>query len=199
MLKSSIKILIIIVLVYAVGRFFVVYQDSRLIGERAPYIQMLTTNSVIIHWSTEEEHLGVVRYGEDSQHLAKIELDEDTTTEHIVTLPNLKPATRYYYQVGDTSGFAAFDPEINWFKTYPENVVATRIWVLGDSGEAGETLNLVRDEAIGWMKKCVISGARGGRGAGSRRWPGATYQYLAGTGGYRLSFRLKCAISISAV
>lgn len=156
MLKSSIKILIIIVLVYAAGRFFVVYQDSRLTGERAPYIQMLTTNSVIIHWSTEEEHLGVIRYGETPQHLAKIELDEDTTTEHIVTLPNLKPATRYYYQVGDTSGFGDFDPEINWFKTYPENVVATRIWVLGDSGEAGETLNQVRDEAIGWMKNNAL-------------------------------------------
>lgn len=156
MLKSSIKILIIIVMVYAVGRFVVVYQDSRLTGERAPYVQMLTTNSVIVHWLTEEEHLGVIRYGEDPLHLAKIELDEDTASEHIVTLSNLKPATRYYYQVGDTSGFGVFDPQINWFKTYPENVVATRIWVLGDSGEAGETLNQVRDEALSWMKKNAL-------------------------------------------
>lgn len=162
MLKSSIKLLIIIVLMYAVARFVVVFQDSRLTGERAPYIQMLTTNSVIIHWLTDDEPLGVIRYGEDPRHLAKIERDEATTTEHIVTLPNLKPATRYYYQVGDTSGFGVFDPKINWFKTYPENVVATRIWVLGDSGEPGETLIQVRDEAIGWMKKNPLSSAEEG-------------------------------------
>jgi len=162
LLKNSIKILIIIVLVYAVARFAVVFQDSRLTGERAPYIQMLTTNSVIIHWLTDEEHLGVIRYGEAPQHLEKIELDKDATTEHIVTLPNLKPATRYYYQVGDTDGFGAFDPEINWFKTYPENIVATRIWALGDSGEPGDTLNQVRDEALGWMKTNALSSAEEG-------------------------------------
>lgn len=159
MLKTTIKILILLILVYGVGRFVVVFKDSRLTGERAPYIQMLTTNSVIIHWLTEEEHLGVIRYGENPQHLTKIELDEDTTADHIVKLPNLEPGTRYYYQVGDTSGFGAFDPEKHWFQTHPENDVATRIWVLGDSGEPGKTLNQVRDEALNWMRNNALSSA----------------------------------------
>ncbi len=152
MLKNLLKITVLLVMVYAVGRFIVVFQDSRLTGERAPYIQMLTPTSVIVRWLTEEAQLGVVRYGDNPEHLTKIELDEDTTTNHIVKLPNLKPGTQYYYQVGDTGGFNRFEPKKYWFKTYPTDVVATRVWVIGDSGEAGEALTRVRDEAFRWMK-----------------------------------------------
>lgn len=166
LLKNSIKILILLILIYGIARFVVVFKDSRITGEREPYIQMLTTNSVIIHWLTEEGHLGVIRYGKNPKHLTKIELDKKTTTDHIVKLSNLEPATRYYYQVGDTSGFGVFDPEKHWFQTHPENDVATRIWVLGDSGEAGETLDQVRDEALSWMKNNALSsGAEGNTGS----------------------------------
>ncbi|MFV9616091.1 MAG: serine/threonine protein phosphatase, partial [Gammaproteobacteria bacterium] len=64
LLKKFVKILIIIALVYAVGRFVVVFKDSQLSGFRAPYIQMLTQDSVIIRWMTEDNELGIVRFGE---------------------------------------------------------------------------------------------------------------------------------------
>ncbi len=153
MLKKFIKLLIIIALAYAVGRFVVVFRDSQLTGYRAPYIQMLSSDSVIIHWLTEDNQLGVVRFGESSGHLADIELEDSPKKNHIVKLYNLKPATRYYYQIGEIGGFQDFDPEKHWFYTHPEKVVPTRVWVIGDSGDAGKVLNQVRDAALNWMRE----------------------------------------------
>lgn len=152
MLKKLIKFLFIIALAYAVGRFVVVYKDSRLTGDRAPYIQMLSADSVVIHWMTEDNQLGVVRFGEDSAHMSNVRLENSRSKNHIVKLANLKPATRYYYNTGEIGNTHAFDPGKHWFYTHTDKVVATRVWVMGDSGEAGETLNQVRDSAFNWMK-----------------------------------------------
>ena len=151
--KKKINFLFTIALTFAVGFFVLVFKDSQLKGERAPYIQMLTLKSVVIHWLTEDTHLGVVRFGVESGHLATIEVESSPTKNHIVKLPNLKPGTRYYYQTGKMSDFNAFNPEKYWFYTHPEEVVPTRVWVIGDSGAVGETLYQVRDAALGWMKE----------------------------------------------
>ena len=156
MLGSYKKIIIasfLIFLVYPVGYFALVFKDSQLTGTRAPYIQLLTPESVVIHWLTEENQLGVVRFGEDSRHLATIELESSATTNHIVKLPNLESGKRYYYQTGKTGSFNVFDPKMHWFFTHPEQAVPTRVWVMGDSGMVGETLNQVRDAALAWMKE----------------------------------------------
>jgi predicted phosphodiesterase len=151
--KKKINFLFTIALTFAVGFFVLVFKDSQLTGVRAPYIQMLTSESVVIHWLTEDTHLGVVRFGVGSGHLATIELESSATKNHIVKLPNLKPGTRYYYQTGKMSDFNAFNPEKYWFYTHPEEVVPIRVWVIGDSGAADKTLYKVRDAALGWMKE----------------------------------------------
>jgi len=152
LLKNLLKFLFVLVIAYAVGRFVVVFKDSMLTGQREPYVQMLSTNSVIIHWLTEESHIGVVRYGENSEHTAAIEIEKTATQNHIVKLSNLKPATRYYYLTGNVGGFQEMDKNKHWFYTHPEEEVATRIWVLGDPGSAGKILNQVRDSALTWMR-----------------------------------------------
>jgi hypothetical protein len=153
LLKKLIKILIVIVLAYGVARFVVVFHDSRLTGYRAPYIQMLTKDSVVIHWMTEDNQLGIVRFGEDPELLSTIELESSPVKDHVVKLSGLKPATRYYYQTGTISGFYEGKSKGQWFYTNPDKVQPVRVWVIGDSGEAGETLDQVRDSALGWMQK----------------------------------------------
>ena len=159
-IKLAVKGLIIIVLAYALGRFVVVFKDSLLSGYRAPYIQMLTSDSVTIRWLTEDNQLGVLRFGEDSGHLSTIELEEAPVKNHSVRLSGLKPATRYYYQVGDIGDFQAFDAEKHWFYTHPEDSVTTRVWVIGDSGAPGETVNQVRDAALDWMRENPLDGGQ---------------------------------------
>jgi len=147
------------VLLYAAGRFVVVYQDSKLTGTRAPYIQMLGTENVVIHWLTDNDQASIVRYGEDRDNLTQIVIDEAAVKNHIVKLSGLKPATRYYYQTGKTVASPDFNAEKQWFYTHPENVRPTRVWVIGDSGEAGETLDQVRDSALNWMRQNPESGS----------------------------------------
>ncbi len=153
LLKKLVKIIFAIALLYAVARFVVVFHDSRLTGYRAPYIQMLTQDSVIIRWMTEDNQLGIVRYGEDPQLLSTIELESSPTKNHTIKLSGLKPATRYYYQTGTISGFYQRNADRQWFYTHPDKVQPVRVWVIGDSGKAGETLDQVRDAALDWMRQ----------------------------------------------
>ncbi len=153
LLKKLVKILFVIALAYAVARFSVVFYDSQLKGHRAPYIQMLTPDSVIIRWMTDDNQLGIVRFGEDRALLSTIELETSPAKNHTVKLSGLKPATRYYYQTGTISHFYQDDTEKQWFYTHPVDESPVRVWVIGDPGEAGEILNQVRDSALGWMQK----------------------------------------------
>ena len=156
-LKNLLKVLVAIVVIYAVARFVVVYQGSHLSGDRAPYIQMQTPNSVIIRWMTKDERPGIVYFGENEKDLSKSEGESSPTKNHSVKLSNLKPATRYYYRTATLDGNDRPDAELQWFYTAPAEVVATRIWVMGDSGQAGDTLNQVRDSALSWMQKNPLS------------------------------------------
>ena len=159
--KKLLTVLIIIALAYAVARFVVVFQGSQLNGQRAPYIQMLTSDSVVIHWMTEDDQLGVIRFGDDPEHLSAIKIEGSPSKNHVVKLPNLKPATRYYYQTGTITTVHEYDAEKQWFYTHPEEVLPTRIWVMGDSGQAGTVLNEVRDSALAWMKSNALDAKLG--------------------------------------
>ena len=152
LIKKLIKFIVFVALLYAAGRFVVVFQGSLLTGYRAPYIQMVTSDSVVIRWLTEDSQLGVVRYGQNREHMPSIMIEGSSTKNHMVRLTNLKPGTRYYYQTGRVSGYDNTNIEKQWFYTHPETVTATRIWVIGDSGQPGETVNQVRDSALSWMQ-----------------------------------------------
>jgi acid phosphatase type 7 len=151
-IKKLVKYLLVIAIAYGVGRFVVVFQGSMLSGYRAPYIQMLSTNNVIIRWMTEENQLGVVKYGQDPDQMSSIMIEGSSTKNHMAKLANLKPATKYYYQTGMVSGFSDNNLDEQWFYTQPKEVTPTRIWVIGDSGEPGETQDQVRDSALAWMQ-----------------------------------------------
>ena len=152
-LKFLVKITIILALLYGAGRFFVVFTDSRLTGERAPYVQMTTENSAVIRWMTEDNQMGVVRYGEDEYFVAAVEIESSPRKNHAVKLTGLKPGTRYYYHAGGLTDTKGFDRDKNWFYTHPAQDVPSRIWIIGDSGEPGDTVNQVRDAALGWMRE----------------------------------------------
>jgi predicted phosphodiesterase len=150
LLKILLKVILLLVVLYGIGRFYVVYTDSRLTGERQPYIQSLSTESVVIHWMTEEEQPSIVRYGKDRYRLDhQVSLD-DEVNDHIVSLSGLKADTRYWYSVGDKQ--TGSSDEHRWFRTHPVKSRPIRVWVLGDSGEPGATLEQVRDSALGQMR-----------------------------------------------
>jgi len=69
---------------------------------RGPYLQSVTTNSIIIVWETNLPSLGVVDYGETSECKVRA-TDPDKSSSHAITLTDLRPYTAYHYRVSSDS------------------------------------------------------------------------------------------------
>ncbi len=152
-IKRLIKVILFLVVAYVVGRVGVVFFSSQLTGERAPYLQRLTQDSVTIRWQTRENRMGVLKYGLHPDHLNYTLLEDSVGKIHSITANRLEPGKRYYYSIGDISGYKDPDPEHDWFHTMPEDGSGkpTRIWVIGDPGQPGEVSLAVRDAMLSWI------------------------------------------------
>lgn len=154
--KRSLKFFLVLFLAllvfYAIARLVVVYTDSRLAGTREPYIQMTTPTSAVIRWQTLQDARGTVHFGEKPAQLDQSSAEEVDTRLHEVKIENLVADTPYYYEVGDDKGGHYGGTAQHWFRTSPVTGTQrpTRIWVMGDSGDAGPVLNGVRDAMLQW-------------------------------------------------
>src|SRR5207249_3742330 len=97
---------------------------------RGPYLQTGTPTSIIVRWRTDVVSASVVQYGLAPNALNSTVDDEALTTEHIVTLVNLFPGTKYYYSVG-AAGTNLASGASYFFITSPSAPKPTRIWAIG--------------------------------------------------------------------
>lgn len=65
---------------------------------RAPYLQLVTPNSVLIAWQTVEPADSRVEFSVDDSYAASVTAAE-LTTNHVLQLEGLAAATRYFYRV----------------------------------------------------------------------------------------------------
>lgn len=114
---------------------------------RGPYLQSGTPTGMTIRWRTGGATDSRVIFGADPANLDRAAVDPILTAEHVVTLTNLAPATRYYYAVGTSAEILAGGDANHFFTTSPAVGTATpaRLWVLGDSGTADASARAVRD------------------------------------------------------
>ncbi len=75
---------------------------------RGPYLQSVTTSTIIVAWETDLSGLGEVAYGETAEYGASV-ADSATGTRHAVALAGLAPYTVYHYRV--ESGGAPLGPD----------------------------------------------------------------------------------------
>jgi hypothetical protein len=101
---------------------------------RGPYLQNLTPSSLVVRWRTDAPTDSRVRFGLQPNALSWTAGGATPKTEHTVTLTNLAPDTRYYYEIGGGGVFVG-GPDY-FFVTGPATQRPTRIWVIGDSGSA---------------------------------------------------------------
>jgi hypothetical protein len=109
---------------------------------RGPYLQMGSPTGGVVRWRTDAISDGLVYYGTDPNNLSNYAAELSVTNEHIVTLGDLQPDTKYYYSIG-SAAYRLVGGEVEganyWFKTSPP--VGTRrpvrFWALGDAGTAG--------------------------------------------------------------
>ena len=67
---------------------------------RGPYLQLGTTNSMVLRWRTDIPVASVVPYGTSPGKLSKHAKASGTLTEHVVLFTNLQPDTKYFYSIG---------------------------------------------------------------------------------------------------
>jgi len=103
---------------------------------RGPFIQNSTPASVQIIWRTATRASSFVQYGL-SPAVSTVVTNEDMVRTHVITLTNLTPDTKYFYQVGSVTN-ADSDPivsDVEWFRTLKTSGPIT-FAALGDSGDA---------------------------------------------------------------
>ena len=122
---------------------------------RGPYLQSASPTSIVVRWRTDQAEGSVVKYGLAPDQLTSAAMSRGSLTEHVVALGDLKPGTKYFYEIG--SGVAEARPLAGgaglFFTTPPVAGPAApvRIWVLGDPGTANRDQMAVRDAALGFM------------------------------------------------
>jgi hypothetical protein len=67
---------------------------------RGPYLQLGTTNSMVLRWRTDHPTPSVANYGTAPGQLKKQSKASGTLTEHVVLFTNLQPDTKYFYSIG---------------------------------------------------------------------------------------------------
>lgn len=114
---------------------------------RGPYLQNPTSSSVVVRWRTLAAANSRVRFGLTTASLNLTVDDPTLTTEHVVTITGLTPDTRYYYTIGSTTvAETTADPNTYFTTTpVPGAVRPVRVWVIGDSGQAGNDSRNVRN------------------------------------------------------
>lgn len=121
---------------------------------RGPYLQMSTPTSIMIRWRTDVAVGSKINFGLTQNELNSSKSDDLAKTEHILTIENLKPNTKYFYGVasGNTVLQASTD---NFFVTNPpvgtEQKVS--IWALGDMGMGTEAQKSVYQQYLKYTDK----------------------------------------------
>jgi hypothetical protein len=144
--------IVLLAVLYGVGRGIDVYLGSFYSGDRAPYLQMPAPDAITVRWQTRTAGRDVVRYGPRPGFLP-LQVDEkDATEEHEVRLTGLRPGTRYYYQISH-NGVPRYSGPGYWFITPPPpgTPVEVRFAVLGDPGDPTPDQIRVRDAMLTWL------------------------------------------------
>ena len=126
---------------------------------RGPYLQSGTPTQTMLRWRTRLPTDSHVRYGQAPGALSQSVIIADPTREHVATLTNLVPATRYYYAIGESNGDFVGDDADHYFQTspIPGSPKKSRIWIIGDSGtsEAFAHGNS-SDGSVGYIKSAAL-------------------------------------------
>lgn len=121
---------------------------------RGPYLQMSTPTSMMIRWRTDVAVASKINFGLTQSTLNSSKSEDSQKTEHIITVDNLKPNTKYFY--GITSGNTVLQAGTdNFFMTNPPVGTEQKvtIWALGDMGMGTEGQKRVYQQYLNYTAK----------------------------------------------
>lgn len=111
---------------------------------RGPYLQNVTTSSIVVRWRSDSALATVVEYGLSADNLNLVAQLNDSTKEHEIKLSELQADATYFYRIIGKDGLPS---ATHSFKTAPlqGDRGPIRVWLVGDSGTADSNAAAVRD------------------------------------------------------
>lgn len=109
---------------------------------RQPYLQIVTSNSIVIRWDTQTSEVGTVNYGSSMTSLTSTQSESSARTKHEITIAGLSPKQKYFYSITGSTGGASD----KYFVTAPApgSAPSTRIWVVSDFGQSNTSSDNAR-------------------------------------------------------
>ena len=152
-LRNLLIFLLVLVVVYAIGRTIHVYLGNFYTGTRAPYLQLPAKDAITLRWQTPEKGVAEIRYGFVPEQLVYKVTEQQPTAEHQIRLTGLRANSRYYYKIS-VDGTFLYGGSQYWFETLPKTTpdkISSRFIVLGDPGYEGSIQSNVRDAIKLWL------------------------------------------------
>jgi hypothetical protein len=116
---------------------------------RGPYLQSLSSTSVVVRWRTDWPTNSVVCFGAAAPGAVCV-ANHARTNEHEVHLSNLTPDTLYAYSIGSAAETFSTGTELA-FRTAPTNTRPVTVWVIGDSGKANANAEAVKNAYLDYL------------------------------------------------
>jgi acid phosphatase type 7 len=116
---------------------------------RGPYLQMGTPTSMMIRWRTDVAVGTKINYGLTQNALNLSKSADSPKTEHIITIDNLKPNTKYFYEI--VNGNIVLEKSSDTFFITAPTVGSeqkVRVWALGDMGFGLESQKKIQTEYL---------------------------------------------------
>ncbi len=127
---------------------------------RGPYLQVGGPTTMTIRWRTDVFDRSRVKFGLSPDQLTQVQDDSTLVTDHIVTLSNLQPLTKYYYSIGAFEDTVLQSGPDNYFYTLPEDNSEglIRLAGFGDCGNSSPNQYKVRDAVLQYAQEHPLNG-----------------------------------------
>lgn len=143
---KALLFVLVVASLYGIGRLGVVIYDSYLHLPREPYAVVATQNSITIKWQTPDPEASTLHYGFFADTLNHTLAQSELTKKHSITISGLSECTKYFYSVDSQS--MKIDNEERSFTTLCSHADVQKVWVIGDSGQPGESQTKVYEQFL---------------------------------------------------
>lgn len=114
---------------------------------RGPYLQKASESGITIKWRTDLASKCTILYGTSQGNMTDSISETTEATEHELSITNLLPETKYYYEIKDSLGIQKEAASDLYFQTHPTPSTdgSLTAWILGDCGTGNNDARTVRD------------------------------------------------------
>lgn len=128
--------------------------------DRGPYLNIATSNSIIVKWRTIQACDSKVSFGTSLTSLSQSTYDPIFTTNHEVKVTGLNPSTIYYYTIGTNSNSLTTASDQTYFKTAPIQGTTGnyKFWVVGDAGMGNNDQRNAKNGFLQYTDSSFIDG-----------------------------------------